>query len=378
MTEEAEFRTARFAPLPLDSQGNPTQGKAIPVDFNPEKLQYDVSNTLQNKGKGSKKKQYVSESTAKLTMELVFDTTLDGQDVRNRTQELARLMDPARGADKKAPPVVEFQWGSYKFRGMVESFKETIDFFAPNGIPLRSTVNLVMSRQDEVFAPQDTSGSFDSQQANAANRPAVEVPTAPAEGGGGGPGQNAAQAAAQSGDPRGARAIGAANGQESLRFASGDSLVVAPPAQLGGAVAFASAGAGAGIGVGGGGGLSAGAGAGLSAGAGAGVSLGASAGAGLTAGASASVPAGARASAGVSASAGAFTALSTVRRDTRVSLNLDPERLLAVNATANLSTDVGASFGIGGQASLQGSASLRAEVGANASLRARLQFDSTP
>jgi hypothetical protein len=91
------------------------------------------------------------------------------------------------------------------------------------------------------------------------------------------------------------------------------------------------------------------------------------------AGAGFSVSAGARASAGVSASAGAFAGLQTA--SVKLSSTLNPENLLPVKASVNLATDSGALFSLGGQATLEGSASLRADVGAGASLKAKLEFD---
>jgi hypothetical protein len=41
----------------------------------------------------------------------------------------------------------------------------------------------------------------------------------------------------------------------------------------------------------------------------------------------------------------------------------------------SVATDSGATFRVGGQASIEGSTSLSADVGARASLRSRIQFD---
>ena len=100
------------------------------VHFNPASLQYTVSNTLKDEGSGAKKKQYVSQTTAKLTMDLVFDTTDTGEDVRETTDKMAKLLKPHGPSGKQVPPLVEFGWGVYRFTGMVEQYKETLDFFA--------------------------------------------------------------------------------------------------------------------------------------------------------------------------------------------------------------------------------------------------------
>ena len=102
----------------------------VTVHFNPASLQYTVSNTLKDQGSGAKKKQYVSQTTAKLTMDLVFDTTDTGEDVRATTDKMAKLLKPHGPSGKQVPPLVEFGWGVYRFTGMVEQYKETLDFFA--------------------------------------------------------------------------------------------------------------------------------------------------------------------------------------------------------------------------------------------------------
>src|SRR5687768_15723760 len=200
--EPENFAKAYFEPETGGQSGR------VSIHFNPVSLQYAITNTLKDKGQGNKKKQYVSQSTGKLTMELVFDTTHTGEDVRVTTEKIGKFMEPDAN---KIPPVVTFHWGTYKFKGMVESFKETIDFFASNGVPLRSSVSLTMSQQDKVF---DTAGegqsftppgtlSLDDVQLPPAAIPAA----APAPGGQGGDGQgggehSATGVATRAGDPR--------------------------------------------------------------------------------------------------------------------------------------------------------------------------------
>jgi hypothetical protein len=345
----------------------------VDVHFNPASLQYQITNQLEQ-GSGGSKKQYVSQSSGKLTMDLVFDTTGTGEDVRGHTGKLARMMEPQpEGRNRRVPAIVEFVWGTYRFQGMVESYKETFDFFAPSGVPLRAGVNLTLSSQEKVF-----------EETAAAAPPAGQEPVLT-------PGAAPSDVASAAGNPRAAQAIAAANGEESLRFSASASLAVGGSVELRGPVAFASGGAGlslgagAGIGIGGGAGVGGGAGIGVSGGAGirvgvsggAGVGVSGAAGVGLGAGAGvsagASIGFGASASAGVSASAGAFAGLraSVPKLDTRV----DPSRLLQANAGATLGSDRGATFALGGRARVTGSTSLRADVGASTPLSTRLRFE---
>ena len=346
----------------------------VTVHFNPASLQYTVSNTLKDQGSGSKKKQYVSQTTAKLTMDLVFDTTDSGEDVRATTDKMAKLLKPHGPSGKQVPPLVEFGWGVYRFTGMVEQYKETLDFFGAGGIPLRSGVNLTMSQQEDVV--------FDSNRNPNATVDAdlelepVTVPTST------GPSGGPAGVANSLGDPRAARAIASANDAASLRFSGGGQLAVGVGGgvSLSAAAAFsagASTGFGAGISAGAGFGISGGAGigisggAGLSAGAGAGASAGASAGFGIGGGVSAGAGAGVGVSLGGGASASADFSGLRAGISTEVSMP-DPGAALALTADAGSGGSV--QFGLGGRAQSSGSASLSADVGANAELTARLGF----
>jgi hypothetical protein len=309
------------------------QGTAVEVHFNPVSLQYQITNTMKE-GEGAKKKQYVSQSTGKLTMDLVFDTTHNGEDVRMHTDKIARFMEPEE--DTKVPPVVEFQWGTYRFSGMFESYKETIDFFAGSGVPLRAAVNVTMARQDAVFS-SDT--AVDPAEP-------VNVPLAL--------GDDVTSAASRAGDPNAGRGLAAANGLESMRLGLGVSLTVGASVSLGPPVAFA---AGGGIGIGGGLGIGIGGGAGAGIGVKAGIGIGGSA------------------SAGVSASAGAFGGIRAAG-GTSAGGSLSANRLRAAASVGSIGTGARASFELGGRASLEGSSSMTADVGTSTNLRSRIQFET--
>jgi Contractile injection system tube protein len=313
----------------------------VVVHFNPNSLQYTITNTMRPQGSGaSRARQHVSESTGKLTMDLVFDTTDTGVDVRTLTEKIAAFMKPTTN---KAPPVIKFEWGTFIFKGIIESYKETIDFFAPIGVPLRASVNLTLSTQDKVFELDKADKPLKAKTGASLSPSTIVTPST-----------SPASTAAKGGNPAASRALATANGLESLRFSGGASLTVDASITLGGPIAFASGGAGIGIGA------SAGIGIGVSAGA----SFGASAGASF----------GSSASAGVSASQGAFAGLR-VSTSTERSVQLDTSKLIQSSASIGVATDSGATFAVGGQAKIEGSTSLNADVGATASLKGKISFD---
>src|SRR5262249_31103753 len=71
-------------------------------------------------------------------------------DVRRLTQEVIYFITPKKAtsdASKFLPPGVRFAWGSFLFKGLVDGLEETIDFFSPEGKPLRATISLILSQQ---------------------------------------------------------------------------------------------------------------------------------------------------------------------------------------------------------------------------------------
>ncbi len=314
---------AHFKPL-----AGADKDKPVEVHFNPASLQYTVANTQDPQRKNGNGVQFVSQSTAKLTMDLVFDTTLTGADVRETTDKMAKLLRPYQDGGGKVPPSVEFGWGAYTFTGIVEQYKETLDFFSAGGVPLRSSVNVTLSSNTVVFdSARNPKAAVDGDDGP---EPVVVPDSA-------GP----AAVANSLGDPRAARAIASASGCASLRFGAGASLAVAGSVVLSPPTAFS---AGGGLGLSAGAGIDVGAGAGS--GAGAGLSLAATAGAAFT---------GLR----VGASAAAGTGVANTH---------------ALLPAANVASGGSAGFDLGGAARANTGGSLSADVGASAGLSARIGF----
>ncbi|MDB5801309.1 MAG: hypothetical protein JWL63_2248 [Rhodocyclales bacterium] len=315
-------------------EGTGAGGAPVSVQFNPASLEYTLSNEFDDKGSNAAR-QFVKKTSGKLTMTLIYDTTDTGGDVREQTETISRLLEPAKDGTKKFAPKVEFGWGTYTFKGVIEQYKETIDFFAASGVPLRASINVTLSSQEVEFqSKKNPPASVDGDLS-------PDPVSAPA-------GAGAADVANAMGDPRAARSIAGANGSDSLRFGGSASLSVGVDISLSAAASFSvGASASAGLSIGGGAGLSVGG--GISAG----VSLGG--GVGLS----------------VTATAGeAFTGLRVTPPTVTVSV---------VNARAVLLPAPGvvgaASFGPGGRARVQSGGSLAADVGVSADLNARIGFD---
>lgn len=278
MTTEQIKTEATITPL-TDNTGaelsaDAQRQQAVTVQFNPETLDLTLSNEIK-KGEDDQPAQVVTNATASLAMELVFDTTTTGDDVRGRTFAIARMMDPRQAGgddtENKVPSIVRFEWGTVKFEGYIDSFSESIEMFSYEGVPLRSTVSLSLTQQERSLEPNtnvdydnDTGGDF-----GAGGDGAQQGPLSGDE--------SVTDLAQKAGNPDAARGLAEANGVENMRLPETDSLMV--------------------------GDFGAGASAGFSAGA----SFGASAGASASFGASASAGFGATSTSFSSTSSSSFT-----------------------------------------------------------------------
>lgn len=197
----------------------------VQVHFNPESLEITLTNSIE-RGRGKQPAQVSeTETTAKLSMELVFDTTLKGIDVRTETNKLARLMDPFQQAprrnnnSRKIPSIVIFQWGTIWFEGYIDSYREKIDFFSSEGVPLRATVTLSMTQQQRDFEP-NTSVTFNNNVAGNDISPDNNIPISRI-------GSNKSVTdAVKAVNSAAARHVAAANGIENIRLPEVNELVM--------------------------------------------------------------------------------------------------------------------------------------------------------
>lgn len=246
-------------------------GRKVAVQFNPESLKVTFANQIVqpqggDQAAGNSGRQFVGAGTTKLALQLWFDVTAMEKDavddVRRLTQDVVYFMTPQKSDQdpaKLAPPGIRFQWGSFLFDGMVEALEETLEFFSPDGKPLRAGITLTLSQQKILVSTFDGDGKVP-------NRPG-QTPLKSAKQG------DSLQGMAGKDGKQDWQGIAAANGiEDPLRMSPGQlvNLEAGVGASVSGGASF---GASAGVSFG----ASAGVSGGVSAGASASASLGASA-----------------------------------------------------------------------------------------------------
>ncbi len=168
MPEQKSIKKAVLQQIAWNEDGDVVnEGQEFEVQFNPETLSVAISNQVAGGDQaGGSAIQFNSKGTTKLTFDLIFDVTdpkIDQRfnksnkpssraDVRKITKLVADFMQTERTGSgqntKFTPPGVRFKWGTFRFDGVVDSLTEKIDFFSDQGVPLRSTLSVSITKQD--------------------------------------------------------------------------------------------------------------------------------------------------------------------------------------------------------------------------------------
>jgi hypothetical protein len=144
----------------------------IPCLFNPTEYEIAKSNnwggTTQSTGtearantalgKNMPQVEFQGGGAMTLSLNLFFDTTITGADVRALTDPIWKLMRVDTNVkDAKStlgrPPMVAFQWGAVQlFKAVISQINQKFTLFSSEGKPLRSTMALsFMQSEDEGF-----------------------------------------------------------------------------------------------------------------------------------------------------------------------------------------------------------------------------------
>ncbi len=208
------------------------------VQFNPESLKVTFTNQMQppqqqtasDNSRGTSATQFVGKGATKFSVVLWFDvnaelppglvkTPDEGTDVRkltNKVVDLIRVESATAQGDQPVPPAVRFVWGSFRFDGMIESIDQSLEYFSPQGVPLRASITLNMTQQSVEYlfepVPADNRRAAPGAARMPSGLPAGTSPVTPAPAGATLPGM-----AASIGKAGNWQAIAEANGIENPR-----------------------------------------------------------------------------------------------------------------------------------------------------------------
>ncbi|ABC63953.1 hypothetical protein [Erythrobacter litoralis] len=175
---ETTLAMARLIELEDDLETVKDGGRNVEVQFNPETLKLAFANEVQqpeggDQNSGTSGQQFVGAGSTTLTVTLWFDVTAmetdPVDDVRRKTKEVLYFMTPQEFSGdntKLVPPGVRFQWSNLIFDGLVTSMEENLEFFSPEGKPLRANMALGFTQQKILVSNFDGTGAVPQQQGN--------------------------------------------------------------------------------------------------------------------------------------------------------------------------------------------------------------------
>lgn len=152
--EKAELRQ-----LDADLRNEINRQNWAKLQFNPETMKLTFANQIQTPTgagdqSGTPSRQFVGAGSTKLALALYFDATqplAEGEaavdDVRKLTQKVAFFITPQQEGNSFIPPALRFIWGSFQFDGLMDGLEENLEFFSPEGKPLRASMTLTLSQQ---------------------------------------------------------------------------------------------------------------------------------------------------------------------------------------------------------------------------------------
>lgn len=119
--------------------------------FNPNEYTFSKRNTWtskQVKGQNVPSLEFGGGDAMTLKMQLFFDTSTTGGDVRTTTNKVWKLMNINTNltdmtSTKGRPPMVEFQWGAtWSFKAVITGISQKFTLFRDNGVPVRATLDV--------------------------------------------------------------------------------------------------------------------------------------------------------------------------------------------------------------------------------------------
>ncbi len=143
-----------------------TSGPLPPVicHFNPSEFQITREiNWVDNESSGedTPTKVFAGGKAQDLTVDLLFDTTSTGVDVRLAYIALLQIgqidkqkTNPKTG--KGEPPTCQFHWGRFlSFKAAISKISQKFTMFKPSGVPVRATVTVTFTGVEEKIKGQN-------------------------------------------------------------------------------------------------------------------------------------------------------------------------------------------------------------------------------
>lgn len=162
MPDQVKVQKAKI--YKLSQSGAVDSSKVVVAHFNPKELQISgrIEWVKQKRiGKDVPKMTFSGGDAQDLTIELLFDSTDTGEDVRQSYRTLLQIaavdVQKKNNKTRKSEPAsCQFQWGKLlSFNAVIKSISQTFTMFKPDGTPLRAKVKVTFAQIGEAPRSQN-------------------------------------------------------------------------------------------------------------------------------------------------------------------------------------------------------------------------------
>ena len=152
----------------VDNPGKKVTCQFNPKDFSITKSVKWVYQTADGKNVGDP--EFAGGEAQDLNVELTFDSTDTGSDVRQKYTELLKMAEidetKTNSTTRKGePPECKFQWGSFlSFTGVITTVSQNFVLFKADGTPLRARVKVTFSETAKAKKGQNPTTRTESRK----------------------------------------------------------------------------------------------------------------------------------------------------------------------------------------------------------------------
>lgn len=109
--------------------------------FNPNELSIKKFIQWKNNTHDIATLEFTSGEPYRMNVELLFDGYEERKNISKEIEKLANLIE-----DKKRPPMINFTWGNFPYRGRIDNFTVRYTMFLEDGTPVRAVMNANFSK----------------------------------------------------------------------------------------------------------------------------------------------------------------------------------------------------------------------------------------
>lgn len=146
-----------------------TDGKdKFTVMFNPAEYAVQLNSGWNDNQQGGRPLQNTGTMAGSLRLDLFFDTSMQGTDVRVSSGKLQAMLQ--QDVTNASPRTYKFAWGTFEYEGYMELGEQKYTLFMENGTPLRVRMTVTLRKRTQDLSTTTSTEAAQADQQVAASQ----------------------------------------------------------------------------------------------------------------------------------------------------------------------------------------------------------------